>query len=271
MSVFTALILGIVQGICEFLPISSSGHLLLLQKLFGISEPTTGLFNVMLHVATLIAVCIVYRDILLRLIRHPVQKTVLYLIIATVPTVIFTLIMKKVDPLAAFMEKGDSGLYLGVSFIFTSVLLLICDLMIELGRKRTMAKMGLKDALIIGGMQCLGVFPGVSRSGSTITGALISGLDRKSAADFSFLMSIPAILGATVLEGYETVKNGIEISGNDILFTVVGMIAAGFTGYFAIKFMIRVITKKRLWGFALYACLLGIAVIAFQIIGVAGF
>lgn len=271
MTIWLALLLGVVQGVCEFLPISSSGHLILLQTMFGIEEPTASLFNVMLHVATLIAVCVVYRKILWQLIRHPFQKTVGLLILATVPTVIFTIIMKKISPFDGFYSGAETGAYLGIGFILTAWLLLLSDILISMGRKRSMEKMGVKDALIIGGMQCLGVFPGVSRSGSTIAGALIAGLDRKAAADFSFLMSIPAILGATCLEAYDTVKEGIVLAGNDILFIIVGMIAAGVTGYFAIRFMIRLITKRRLWGFAIYVGALGVMVIVFQIFNIMGF
>lgn len=271
MEIWLALLLGIVQGVCEFLPISSSGHLLMLQTMFGVQEPSASLFNVMLHVATLIAVCIVYRKLLWKLIRHPFQKTVGLLILATIPTVVFTLIMKKVSPFDLFFEGAETGAYLGVGFILTSVLLVISDMILNKLRTRSMGDMKVKDALVIGGMQCLGVFPGVSRSGSTITGALLTGIDRKSAADFSFLMSIPAILGATVLEGYETVKAGITISGNELICIAVGMIAAGVTGYFAIRFMIKLITKRRLWGFAIYTGVLGVFVILSQIFGWAGF
>ncbi|MDD3400518.1 MAG: undecaprenyl-diphosphate phosphatase [Eubacteriales bacterium] len=271
MTIWLALLLGIVQGVCEFLPISSSGHLLMLQTMFGLSEPTASLFTVMLHVATLVAVCVVYRKLLWKLIKHPIQKTVGLLILATIPTVLFALIMKKVSPLDGFYADAELGKYLGVGFILTSVLLVVSDMLLNKLQKRDMKSMKVKDALVVGGMQCLGVFPGVSRSGSTITGALLTGLDRKSAADFSFLMSIPAILGATVLEAADTIKEGITLAGSDIVYIVVGMIAAGVTGYFAIRFMIKLITKRRLWGFAVYTGVLGVFVILSQIFGWAGF
>ncbi|MDO4544213.1 MAG: undecaprenyl-diphosphate phosphatase [Clostridia bacterium] len=271
MTIWLALLLGIVQGVCEFLPVSSSGHLLLLQTMFGIEAQEGQLFSVMLHVATLIAVCIVYRKRIWNIICHPIQKIFGYLILATIPTVVFTLIMKKVEPFATFFSSAEGGSFLGAGFLLTGAMLLLSDYLLQRSRQRKLGSMRTRDALVIGGMQCLGVFPGVSRSGSTITGALISGLDRRGAADFSFLMSIPAILGATVLEAYDTVKAGITLSGSDILYIIVGMIAAGVTGYFAIRFMLRLITKKRLWGFAIYVGVLGLAVIAFQLFGVLGF
>ena len=131
------------------------------------------------------------------------------------------------------------------------------------------------DALIIGGMQAVGVLPGVSRSGSTIAGALGCGLDRKSAADFSFLMSIPAILGGMVLEIYKVVKDPQALSGvmnlQYWIALLVAMLVAAISGYFAVRFMIRLITKKGLLGFAIYTGALGVAVLLCQIFGWLGF
>lgn len=266
MSVWEALILGIVQGVCEFLPISSSGHLLLLQKLMGISESSGGpFFSVMLHVATLVAVIIVYRKRVWALVRHPIQKLMGYLIVATVPTVLIALLFK-VDPFETFYNNAEGGSYLGVCFLVTTILLLLCDWAATyVENKRKLGKMTWRDSLIIGGMQCLGVLPGVSRSGSTISGAMFAGLDRKAAADFSFLMSIPAILGGMVLE----VKDVIEVGsiGVDIGTLLVGMIAAGVTGYFAVRLMLKLITGHKLWGFAVYTGVLGIITIILQLLG----
>ncbi|MCL2670458.1 MAG: undecaprenyl-diphosphate phosphatase [Clostridiales bacterium] len=267
MTIWIALLLGVVQGLCEFLPVSSSGHLLLLSKLFGVEEGGA-FFTVMLHLATLVAVCIVYRKTLWELLKKPIQKLTGMLILATVPTVIFALLLKKVA--GGFYADMQDGSYLGVAFLLTSVLLLICDALMAKGAegRRDLSQIKVKDALIIGGMQCIGVFPGVSRSGSTITSAVSSGLDRKAAADFSFLMSIPAILGGLVLEAWDA-KDAI-LAGNlgvPIPALLVGMLAAGLTGYFAVRFMIRLITKRKLWGFAIYTALLGAAVIVLQLIG----
>jgi undecaprenyl-diphosphatase len=129
------------------------------------------------------------------------------------------------------------------------------------------------DALAIGGMQAIGVLPGVSRSGSTIAGALGMRIDRKSAADFSFLLSVPAILGALVLEIYKAVKNpaAVEIDFSFSAAMILGMLAAAISGYFAMRFMIRLVTKKGLLGFAIYTGVLGIVVILLQVFRVAGF
>ena len=261
------LLLGVIQGLCEFLPVSSSGHLLLTEKLMGIGEGTGGaFFNVMLHVATLVAVCIVYRKQVLAILKKPFQKLTWYLILATLPTVAAALLFKKVSPFDIFYEAAEQGLFLGISFLLTSVFLLLTDKAMQGRNKRTMKQMNAKDALGIGIMQAVGVFPGVSRSGSTVAGASFAGLDRSSAADFSFLMSIPAILGSLVLALKDALEEGsMSVSVPSL---AIGMLAAGVTGFFAVKWMLRIIRKKKLWGFALYTGLLGVAVIVLQLRGV---
>lgn len=256
MSIWIACLLGLVQGLCEFLPVSSSGHLLLLQRMFGITEGAM-FFSVMLHLSTLAAVCVVYREQLFALIRRPFCKTVGLLIIATLPTVFFALLFKKIEPFSAFYEAAERGEYLGYCFLLTSVILLLSDRVTfsRASQGRKLKDMRFADALIVGGMQGVGVLPGISRSGSTISGALFAGLNRKAAADFSFLLSIPAILGGAVLEIPDALREG----GSGVHWTCVlaGMLVAGMTGYFAIRLMLAAIKKKKLWGFAIYTAVLG--------------
>ena len=273
MIVLIALLLGLVQGLCEFLPVSSSGHLMLVAKLTqgAVGEGYFGsFFTVMLHVATLIAVLIVYHKQVLSILRHPIQKLTLHLIIATLPTVAFALILKKWDALDQWLDEGN---LLGFSFLLTAVFLTVSEF---LTRRRKPTKsiktMRWTDALVIGGMQAIGVLPGVSRSGSTIAGALGMRLDRKSAADFSFLMSIPAILGGLVLELYKMIK----APAFDVDFTfgaamILAMLVAAISGYFAVRFMIRLITKKGLLGFAIYTGALGLVVLILQLTKTLGF
>ena len=271
-----ALLLGLVQGLCEFLPVSSSGHLFLVAKLTqgAVNEDYFGsFFTVMLHVATLIAVIFVYREQVLSILRRPLQKLTLHLIIATLPTVVFALILKKWDALDAWLDAGN---FLGFSFLLTAIFLTVSEL---LSRSRKPTKsirtMRWTDALAIGGMQAIGVLPGVSRSGSTIAGALTCGLDRKSAADFSFLMSIPAILGGLVLEVLKLVKNPQALESIMTLpywgAMLIAMLAAAISGYFAVRFMIRLVTKKGLLGFAIYTGVLGVVVILLQVFRLMGF
>lgn len=269
-----ALLLGLVQGLCEFLPVSSSGHLFLIEKLTqgAVGEDHFGMFfTVMLHVATLVTVCVVYREQLWGILKHPIQPLTLHLIIATLPTVAFALILKKFDKLDAWLEQGN---LLGVSFLLTAAFLTVSELMCRRRRaKKSIDTMRWTDALVIGGMQAIGVLPGVSRSGSTIAGALGMRIDRKSAANFSFLLSVPAILGSLVLELYKLVKNPSSVNFN-LEFGValiLAMLVAAISGYFAIRFMIRLITNKGLFGFAIYTGVLGIVVLILQITKTLGF
>jgi undecaprenyl-diphosphatase len=225
----------------------------------------------MLHVATLIAVLIVYREQVLAILRHPIQPLTLYLIIATLPTVAVALILKKWDALDKWLDENN---LLGVCFLLTAIILTVSELM---SRRRKATKsiktMRWTDALVIGGMQAVGVLPGVSRSGATIAGALGMRLDRKSAADFSFLLSIPAILGGLVLELYKLVK---EPAALDLTFSfgaalILAMLVAAISGYFAVRFMIRLITKKGLLGFAIYTAVLGVIVLVLQFTRTLGF
>jgi undecaprenyl-diphosphatase len=273
MTIWIAMLLGLVQGLCEFLPVSSSGHLLLLQNMFGVTEGAM-FFTVMLHLATLAAVCIVYWEILLKLLRHPINKTVGLIILATLPAVLVAILFKKIGPFETFYAAAEQGKYLGYCFLLTSILLLVSDRIRPTRvdkegnkrpyRGRKMKRMRISDALIIGGMQGIGVLPGVSRSGSTISGALFCGLSRKTAADFSFLLSIPAILGGAVLEIPAALEGGA--AGVHWTCVVAGMLVAGMTGYFAIRLMLAAVKKKKLWGFAIYTAVLGALVLVDQFV-----
>lgn len=247
MTVWIAIILGLVQGLAEFLPISSSGHLLLMQNIFGISDG--GMFyTVLLHIGTLAAVLIVYRKIIIDMLLHPIERKMhwIWLIVATLVTVAIALVLKKFD----ILETAESGRALGFCFIITSILLIICDFLRKrLDGKRTITEMKWYHAVFIGFMQGIAPFPGISRSGATITGATACKLSREEAAEFSFLLSIPAILGGAVLEIPEAIKEGVTVGA---LPCIVGVLVAAVSGYFAVKFMIRLITKRSLTGFAVY-------------------
>ena len=276
MIILISVLLGLIQGLAEFLPVSSSGHLFLVSVLSrnAVGEDYFGsFFTVMLHVATLIAVLIVYREQVLSILRKPIQKLTLHLIIATLPTIAFALILKKFDALDKWLDEGN---LLGVCFLLTAVFLTVSELLYRRRKPtKSIKTMRWTDALAIGGMQAIGVLPGVSRSGSTIAGALGCGLDRKSAADFSFLMSIPAILGGMVLEIYKVVKDPQSLTGvMNLTYWIAllcAMLVAAISGYFAVRFMIRLITKKGLFGFAIYTGILGVVVLLCQIFGWLGF
>lgn len=248
--IIKSIVLGLVQGLGEFLPISSSGHLVLTERLFGIGEGGQ-LMTVLLHVATLAAVVIVYWEQVWAIIKKPIQWKTLWLLVATAVTAAMALAFKKV------FDAANEGDYLWICFIITSVILVIGELL----RKNRPQELRLKDmkwwhAVVIGAIQGVAVLPGISRSGSTITGASVCGFKKKDAAEFSFLLSIPAILGGLVLELPDLIKEGTgDFSWYGIL---IAMSFAGVSGYFAVRFMIRLITKKNLWPFAIYTAALGI-------------
>ena len=276
MNIITAVALGIIQGLTEFLPVSSSGHLVLFQKIFGVSEPAL-LFDTMVHVGTLAAVvAVLWRDIL-AILRRLFQPLTAYLIIATVPAVVCALVFKN-----SIERAFESGRFLGFAFLITAALLAVAEL---LSRHRPSGVSGngpeknaMKwyDALIIGVMQAIAIIPGVSRSGATISGALSRKIDRDFSARFSFLLSIPAIMGALVLQLFDLIKGAhgtappgtVEVasSGQGIgaAAIIAGTLSAAIVGFFAVRFMLKIIREKSLWGFAIYTGILGLLVLLDQ-------
>jgi len=266
MGIIEAIILGIVQGLTEFLPVSSSGHLVLLQKVFGINEP--GLFfDTMLHFGTLLAVFVVLRKDIWTLLKKPIQPLTGYLIIATIPAVVAALLFKD-----SIENLFTSAQLLGICFLITTVLLVTAELLTKRARNDNTLKkaenMNWIDAATIGLMQAIAIPPGISRSGATISGALLRKLDRDFAARFSFLLSIPAILGAVVLHSKDLFKGGITEAGESINFIAVaaGTFAAAIVGFFAVKFMLKIIRERSLLGFAVYTGVLGALVLLDQIV-----
>ena len=266
MNVLEAIILGIVQGLTEFLPVSSSGHLVLLQRVFNINEPSL-FFDTMLHLGTLTAVFVVLWKDIWEILKNPIQKLTLFIIIATLPAVIAALTFKD-----AIEEIFISAKFLGICFLITTALLVTAEIL----SKRAKASGNIKDAkdmnwihaLIIGVMQAFAIPPGISRSGATISGALFCKLDREIAARFSFLMSIPAILGAVALQTKDLIQNNaanIEYSIGP-LAVIAGSLTSAITGFFAVKFMLKIIKEKSLYGFAIYTGILGIIVILDQLV-----
>jgi undecaprenyl-diphosphatase len=271
MDIMTAIILGIVQGLTEFLPVSSSGHLVLMQKIFGVEEP--GLFfDTMLHIGTLSAVFVVLWKDIWEILKKIIQPLTLFIIIATIPAVIAALAFK--DLIESAFESGQ---FLGICFLFTSALLVTAEQLAKRSEiKKNGENMNWIDALIIGVFQAIAIPPGISRSGATISGALFRKLDRDFAARFSFLLSIPAILGALVLQVKDLVKGNNMTAGESIetlpvenigvLPVIVGTITAAIVGFFAVKMMLKIIREKSLYGFAIYTAAIGILVLLDQFV-----
>lgn len=255
LEILKCIMLGLVQGLGEFLPISSSGHLLLFQGLFKLTEGGH-LFTVLLHVATLAAVCIVYREQIWALIKKPIQWKTLWLIAATALTAAVMLFMEKALGIETDSFSAMIPL-LGFFFLGTSLMLAVAEYAKHaIKRIHTCNTMKWYHSVLIGVLQGVAILPGVSRSGATLTGAFLCGIKKKDAAEFSFLLSIPAILGGAILKIPDIPRSGL---GDYTWYgTVIAMIVAGVSGYFAIRFMLRLITKKSFNVFIIYTFLLGV-------------
>lgn len=265
MTILQAAILGLVQGLAEFLPVSSSGHLLLTRMIMGISDETGAyiMLDVLLHAGTLLAVIIVFWKDWWAILKNPFRsKTLLLLFIASLPALLVVVLFGDI------VDQFFTGWFLGVSFLVTAVFLLIAEWVSGKQTRRT-SKPDFKQAIAMGTMQAIALLPGVSRSGSTLTGGLLSGLDRKSGAKFAFMMSAPAIVGSLLFEAKDAIEEGY-LAQLELVPTIVGMVVAAVSGYLAIRFMLRLINKVSLNWFALYVALLGLIILTLQLIGVPG-
>lgn len=256
MPVLIAVILGLLQGLTEFLPVSSSGHLLFLQTAFGLDNPL--FLSVMLHVATLIAVMFVLRREIWEMIRHPFSKPTLYLVLASVVTAIIYFAGKTV-----FDTALENPFLLGYCFLVTAALLLVAELF-PVRKKHSLEELRWSDAVIMGAMQGVAIFPGISRAGSTLVGGLFSGLERTDAARFSFLMSIPVVLGSLLLEVKDVIEAPHLIADVNWFALVIGMAVAGVVGVLTVKFMLRLISKWSLKIFSVYVGALGLFILLDQ-------
>lgn len=268
MSVFQSAILGIIQGLGEFLPISSSGHLLLARLFFGIQTdtPAMKMLDILLHVGTLIPILIIFGKEWIDMILHPVRnKTLLLLIIASLPTLAIYMLAKKLFPDVNGFAVFDNGWFLGSSFLITALFLLLSDRLSVIGRK-TDGKVGILQALVMGLFQGIGMIPGISRSGSTILGGVSTGLNKSTAARFSFMMSAPAILGSLLMEGKDAAELGY-IKDFAVIPSLIGVVIAAIVGYLSIRLMLRIIAKIPLSWFALYLAVIGIVFLLLQITG----
>lgn len=244
------LLLGIIQGLSEFLPISSSGHLVLFQKLLDM--PQTGLLlEILLHVGTLVAVLAVFwHDWLDMLLHLFTSRAVRLLIVATLPAVVAALLLEDL------LEAAFGGWFLGVSFLITAALLCASDwLAARVADQGRRPRAGVEDmryqqALAMGMMQALAIIPGVSRSGSTIVGGMASGVSRQTAAKFSFLMSAIATVGSLVFKFRDLLAAGGETFEGGWAGMLLGMLAAAVSGYLAIRWMLALIQRVSLKWFA---------------------
>ena len=266
MTYFSSFLMGLVQGLAEFLPISSSGHLAIAQNLLGLETEVPVFFDVLLHLGTLLAVFVAYwKDIceivveffrgVGDIVHHttpkqvpPARRMILLIIVATLPLVVVLPFHEKVQAL------GDSMVFVGAALVVTGFLLFACDL-VRKGRK-TAKNATLLDALVVGVAQAIATMPGISRSGMTITAGCFCGYERSFAVRFSFLMSIPAILGANVLSLVDAFKDGIIWT--EVPMYMVGVITAAVVGYACIRLLKLIAQKGRFGAFSYYCWAVGL-------------
>lgn len=293
MTFIQAIVMGIIQGLTEFLPVSSSGHLALFKILFHVETDTGMLFDVLLHAGTLLAICAVYhkdirkmfleglcilRDVFVnvgiffknfaarigkkeedtaqvpklsyrRIVNNSYRKLVLLIFVSTIPTAIIGIVAKDVVEMAA-----NILLIPGICLIVTAILLLIADHC--RGGEKLPKDVSYSNAFIIGIAQGAATLPGLSRSGTTIAVCLLSGFHRGFAVKYSFLMSIPAVLGAMILELKDFAA--LSVTGTQAAAYIVGMLTAAVVGYVCIKTMLFVVRKKNFRGFAVYCLIVGL-------------
>lgn len=259
--------LGLIQGFTEFLPVSSSGHLAIAKNLFNISVDSIS-FDILLHLGTLLPVLIIYRRDVVGIIKeffaaisevfrgkglnwrkNESRILMIMLIIGTIPAVIAGLFIK------GFVERvaGDFLWVVGICLFLTAFLLWFADKIVS-GHTGA-GEMRWEKAAGIGVFQAAAILPGLSRSGATIVGGLLNGLSREFAVKFSFLLSIPAILGAAVLDFKDMIGGGAAVSGAELF----GVLIAAICGYMAIKFLIVLISRSKLYVFSYYCVAAGVA------------
>lgn len=270
-----SVMLGIIQGLTEFLPVSSSGHLVLLQNLFGIREPEL-LFDISLHIGTLIAIFIVFyreiRSILQTLLRLPALikssgslnslfadneeiRIAALILIGSIPTAILGILFHKITD-----QIFGSVWIVGVMLLVTGTLLWFTRRITIEGRP--LIKVSIRDALMIGLIQGMAIMPGISRSGATISMALFLGMNREVAGRYSFLLSIPAILGAMML----SLNSTIIQTDIPVRIILLGTVTAAIVGYIGLKILLRLVKQGHLYYFAPYCWLLGAATLIWSLL-----
>lgn len=283
MQIWQAIVLGLAQGLTEFLPVSSSGHLVFLQRVLNVDVGGAEMFfNIILHLGTLVAVCVIFYKDIINLFKKPL-KTLLYLILATIPAGIAGLLLDDVIE-SGIVQSDFAGIFLAVFFFITASVLFATEIYAkrksspqpagisenpaaaaEFKARAEMASISLKSSLSMGLAQAVALLPGISRSGSTICAGTFAGGSREDVSKFSFLMSIPVILGSFAVSLVKGIFNGelatsFQAAGSNIGWCIaLGFIMSVLAGLFAIKLMLAAIKKANYKWFSLYLVLLSIA------------
>ncbi len=264
MELIHALLLGILQGITEWLPVSSSGHLVIAQEMLGLSAEENLLFDLFVHAGTLAAVCVYFRKEIIKIILAmlkskevrdeddgKLRKLGYLILVATIPVGIAGVLLTDT------IEDIFTLQLVGVALLINASILVFAE---RSGVKNTNKNVGFVEAMVAGVFQAVAIFPGISRSGSTISGGLFTGLEREVAATFAFLLSVPALVAAFA---YGAVK--LDSYDSDMVIMSIGAIAAFLTGLASIGFLLKTVKSGKLWMFGVYCALLGAIVIAFTI------
>lgn len=277
MTYLMSAVLGFLQGVAEFLPISSSGHLSLFQHFFGMEEPDS-LFNILLHFATLIAVCVYYFQDVVEMIveffrgvaalfsRTPSRgnppegrRLVLLVIVGTLPLFAVLPVESKIEML------GGSPVFVSCALLVTGCILFLSDR--YGGGRKTAKNATIKDALLVGLAQSVATIPGLSRSGCTISAGMAMGFQRKFAVRYSFLLSLPAVFGATLLKVIKTIKAAEPLAEGILPKYLLGMAVAGVVGYFSIRLVDLLASKGKFGAFAWYCWGAGLLFLALSLVG----
>ena len=277
MTYLMSAVLGFLQGVAEFLPISSSGHLSLFQHFFGMEEPDS-LFNILLHFATLIAVCVYYFQDVVEMIveffrgvaalfsRTPSQgnppegrRLVLLVIVGTLPLFAVLPVESKIEML------GGSPVFVSCALLVTGCVLFLSDR--YGGGRKTAKNATIKDALLVGLAQGVATIPGLSRSGCTISAGMAMGFQRKFAVRYSFLLSLPAVFGATLLKVIKTIKAAEPLAEGILPKYLLGMAVAGVVGYFSIRLVDLLASKGKFGAFAWYCWGAGLFFLVLSLVG----
>lgn len=265
MTIFEAIVLGIIQGLTEYLPVSSSGHLAIGSTLFGIEAEDNLIFTVIVHVATVLSTLVIlWKEIswifkgLFKFKMNDETKYVINILFSMIPIAIVGLLFK--DSVESIFSSGV--LIVGIMLIVTAILLSLTQYI----KPRQKDKISMRDAFIIGVSQAIAVVPGLSRSGTTIATGLLLGNKKESLAQFSFLMVIPPILGEALLDVIK-LSQGMNITGSiSNAALIAGFLAAFISGCIACKWMINIVKKGKLIYFAIYCALIGTVTIIFTVL-----
>jgi len=268
MTLLQSLFLGVIEGLTEFIPVSSTAHMLIVQKLFNIpSSDAMFAFLILVQIGPLLALILYFWNDLLSLVKAffakpfstPQNRLVWYIIIATIPALLAGLLLKHIV----------EGLF-KTPMLEAAIRLLTAALLLALAeffgrRSRKLESMTWLDALVVGLFQIIAVFPGASRSGATISGGMLRGLDRPSAARFAFLLAIPVMLAASGYESLDVLK--MTNLGQFLPLLAVGLVTAAIVGWLAIKWLLDYLNRHSLYSFAVYCAILGTILLVFQFIG----